>query len=313
MGSPKTDEDLAKGIQRGTLQAIKEMDERATELSAAIDNFDRTARDRIRVASGVHAAEIKDRGVDQARKQAAEAALDELAMDAHRGSLPEIVTRPRVSLRLAPFAAADGKRLDSAQVAELQRRFPPNAKEQVLSDSDGRQWWSCRLPRRTAPNMNPETDWRTRLVRPGCLEFEAKIGTRIDDDPQILVDGRRLEAVVIRNLERLASIAADLGLGGPALISVKFDGMEDVELTRAGSGGRRIKRPDIYLPVAQVDDLTAPLARDCANSSTSCGRQPDGPMGHRPLAPAYGPAIVTISTAASKATWVIPGGSVVGQ
>jgi hypothetical protein len=261
MGSPKTDEDLAKGIQPGTLQAIKEMDERATELSAAIDNFDRTARDRIRVASGQHAAAIEDKGaVDPARKEAAEAALNELAMDAHRGALPEIVTQPRVSLRLAPFAAADRRRLDPARVAEMQLRFPPNIEDRVATDSDGRQCWSCRLPRRTAPNMNPETDWRMRLVRPGYLEYEATIGARIANDPQILVDGRRLEAIIVRHLERMAGIAANLDLGGPALISMTFDGVEDVELTQNRPGGRRIRRPNIYLPVAQVDDLTAPLA-----------------------------------------------------
>lgn len=261
IGSPKTDEDLAKGVQPGTLRAIKEMDERATELSAAIDNFDRTARDRIRVAYGAHAAEGGDRGAaDQLRKEVAETALNELAMDANRGALPEIVTRPRIALRLAPFAAADGKRLDPTRVAEVQQRFPPNTEDRVATDSDGRQWWSCRVPRRTAPNMNPETDWRMRLVRPGYLEYEARIGARIDDDPQILVDGRKLEAVIVSNLERMASLAAGLDLTGPALVSITLDGMEDIELTRARPGGRRIRRLDIYLPLAQIDDLTAPLA-----------------------------------------------------
>ena len=261
IGSPKTEEDLEKGVQPATLKAIKAMDGLATELSAAIDNFDRTARERIRVASGAHATAVEDDGAaGQVRKDAAETALNELAMDAHRGGLPEIVTRPRVALRLAPFAAGDGKRLDPSRVAELQRRFPPNTEDRVAIDSDGRQWWSYRIPRRTEANRNPETDWRMRLVRPGYLEYGAKIGARIDDDPQILVDGRRLEAIIIRNLERMAGIAADLDLAGPALIAVSFDGMEDVELTRASAGGRRIRRPDIYLPIAEVEDLTAPLA-----------------------------------------------------
>ncbi|TAN17268.1 MAG: hypothetical protein EPN45_01890 [Rhizobiaceae bacterium] len=261
IGSPKTDEDLEKGIQPGTLKAIKAMNELATELSAAIDAFDRTARDRIRVASGAHTAAVEEHGAaEQVRKDVAQTGLNELAMDAHRGGLPEIVTRPRVALRLAPFAAADGKRLDPARVAEAQLRFPPNSEDRVATDSDGRQWWSCRLPRRTEANMNPETGWRMRLVRPGYLEYEAEIGARIDDDPQILVDGLRLEAIIIRNLERMASIAAQLDLAGPALIAVSLDGMEDVELTRARPGGRRIRRPDIYLPITEISDLTAPLA-----------------------------------------------------
>jgi hypothetical protein len=261
IGSPKTDEDLEKGIQPGTLKAIKAMDELATELSAAIDSFDRTARDRIRVASGAHALAVEDQGAaEQVRKDAAQTALNELAMDARRGGVPEIVTRPRVTLRLAPFAAGDGKRLDPARVAEAQLRFPPNTDDKVATDSDGRQWWSCSIPRRMEANLNPETDWRMRLVRSGYLEYEAKIGSRIDGDPQILVDGRRLEAIIVRNLERMASIAAQLDLAGAALIAVSLDGMEDVELTRARPGGRRIRRPDIYLPITEIADLVAPLA-----------------------------------------------------
>jgi len=86
------------------------------------------------------------------------------------------------------------------------------------------------------------------------------IGARIDDDPQILVEGRRLEAMIVRNLERMGAMAAGLELGGPGLISIVLDGVEDVELTRARPGGRRIRRPDVYLPVAIVEDLAAPLA-----------------------------------------------------
>jgi|GEM_PF-1182748 len=265
VGSPKTDEDLEKGVQPGTMQAIKGMDNLATELSTAIDSFDRVARDRIRVASGAHVVEVPAHGGDQGaaervRRDAAEVALNELAMDQNRGALPEIVTRPRVTLRMAPFAAGDGKRLDPARVADAQLRFPPNTEDSIATDSDGRQWWSCRLPRRAEPNRNPETEWRMRLVRPGYLEYEATIGARIDDDRDIPIDGQRLEAIIIRNLERMGAIAAGLDLGGPALLSISLDGMEDVELTRARPGGRRIRRPDIYLPVAQVEDLAAPLA-----------------------------------------------------
>jgi hypothetical protein len=66
--------------------------------------------------------------------------------------------------------------------------------------------------------------------------------------------------MIIRNLERMDAIAAGLELGGPGLISIVLDGVEDIELTRAGPGGRRIWRPDVYLPLAIVEDLAAPLA-----------------------------------------------------
>lgn len=260
----KTDEDVARGIQSATQQAIRDLDTRADEAIAALDAFDRVARDRVRVASGAHSharAVVEDRGAAaRVLRETAEAALNDLAMDAHRGGLPELVTRPRVVLRLAPFAAVEGKRLDPALVAELQLRFPPNAQDRVKVDSDGRQWWSCRTPARLDDAHNPETSWRMRLVRPGYLEYEANIGARIDDDPEIGVDGRGLEGLIVRTAERIARIAIDLGLGGGGLLFIGFDGVEDVHLTRARPGGRRFGRPDLNLPVAAVAELDRPIA-----------------------------------------------------
>ncbi len=118
------------------------------------------------------------------------------------------------------------------------------------------------MPRRLRAEMNPETSWRMRLVRPGYFEYQVTIGRRIGDDPQILVDGRRLEAHIVRNLERMAAIAIDLDLAGPALVLVSLDGTEDVELTRARSGGRRIRQPEIILPLARLGDLSEPVAEN---------------------------------------------------
>lgn len=109
--------------------------------------------------------------------------------------------------------------------------------------------------------MNPETAWRMRLVRPGHLEYQATIGARIDDDPEILVDGRRLEGLIVRALERMAGIAEGLGLVGPALVSVGLEGVEDVELTRARPGGRRVRQPEVILPTVMLPNLTSPLAQ----------------------------------------------------
>jgi hypothetical protein len=51
----------------------------------------------------------------------------------------------------------------------------------VKDDSDGRQWWSCAMPRRRGDGINLETSWRMRLVRPGNFEYQVTIGHRIDD------------------------------------------------------------------------------------------------------------------------------------
>jgi hypothetical protein len=194
------------------------------------------------------------------REAAAAAALQELAFDMNRGALPEIVSQPRLTLRLAPFSATENRRLDPRTVAECQLRFPPSPHDRVKTDSDGRQWWSCAMPLRLHAAMNPETSWRMRLVRPGYLEYQVTIGQRIGDDPQILVDGRRLEAHIVWNLERMAAIALALDLAGPALVSVSLDGTEDVELTCVRPGGRRIRQPEIILPIARLGDLAAPVA-----------------------------------------------------
>ena len=167
---------------------------------------------------------------------------------------------PRLILRLVPFAALPGRRLDPRLVAEAQLRFPPSVDERVKADADGTQWWSCAVPRRRPSLPNPETTWLMRLVRPGRFEYQVQIGERIDDDPDILIDGRNLEAAIVRNLERMGVMAAGLGLNGPALGSITLEGMEDVELTRALPGGRRIRRPAIILPPIEIADLEAPLA-----------------------------------------------------
>jgi hypothetical protein len=52
MASPPTDMERARGIQPETYAVIKALNERATALSDAIDEFGRLARDRMRVALG---------------------------------------------------------------------------------------------------------------------------------------------------------------------------------------------------------------------------------------------------------------------
>jgi hypothetical protein len=259
MGWPKTNQDVIQGIQPGTQQAIRTMNAKAVELCAAMDMFDRVSRDRIPVASGIHAGQGSVAEPDE-RTEAVFAALQELTLDAHRGALPEIVIKPRLTLRLAPYEAVSGRRLDTRRVGELQSLFPPSLHEHGKSDSDGRQWWTCATPQRRGDGFNPETLWRMRLVRPGNLEYQVMIGRRIDDDLQILVDGRRLEALIVHSLERMAAIANGLGLAGPAVVAIALDGVEDVELSSAQLGGRRIRLPEVNLPLAKLVNMNGELA-----------------------------------------------------
>ncbi|WP_316163432.1 hypothetical protein [Bradyrhizobium sp. SZCCHNRI20481] len=62
------------------------------------------------------------------------------------------------------------------------------------------------------------------------------------------------------SLERMAAIASDLGVAGPALVSISLDGVEDVELSAARPGGRRVRQPEVILPVAKLAEMNGELA-----------------------------------------------------
>ena len=187
--------------------------------------------------------------------------LEDLAADRNRGGLPGIVSRPSMTLRAVPLAAMEGRRLDAREVARAQLRFPPDANVRVESDSDGRQWWSNDPPRDVGA-QNGESRWRTRLVRPGAMEFEATIGFREGDDPQIVVEGRRLEEDIVAGLERMGVALAELGLQGRTLVGITLDGVEDVVIIRARGGGRPMRRVQVRLPVADLDDLGGRFAHE---------------------------------------------------
>lgn len=252
--SPKTDEDRRRGTQPSTIRAVGEMNEAANALAGALDAFERVARDRVRVAA-VAVAAPPAAAADP--WEAAKVLLERLANDGVTGRVPGIVSKPSVTIRLVPAVVAERPRLVPIRVAKAQMRFVPDVHARVVTDADGDQWWSAEVPRDVG-KPNGESRWRTRFVRPGAIEYEATIGSRIDDDPQITVDGRDLERRIVASVERLAACLAEVGLSGPALLAIGFEGVEDVELTRARGGGRPIRRPGFSLPVIELSD---PLAQ----------------------------------------------------
>ena len=256
MSWPKTDYDVRHGIQQTTLDAIADLNARTEALCNAIDAFERAGRARIRVAAEPPPAP-QPPTVDP-RWEAASAALADLAADRVRGGVPQIVRSPSMTLRLAPLAAMDRPQINPKAVLFAARRFPPDTIVRVESDSDERQWWSFGLPLIPTAN-NPETRWLTRFVRPGLIEFEVTIGDRIDDDPEIVIDGRALEGAIVEHLERLSGIVDTIGLKGPALAGIGFRGVEDVILQRARPGGRKIRKPELLLPELRIEDVTTKL------------------------------------------------------
>ncbi|MHA6718656.1 hypothetical protein ACX40Y_04305 [Sphingomonas sp. RS6] len=250
----RTDQDIAHGLQPGTLAAIETINLAATALAEALDTFERVGRDRVRVAP----VEAEPEGPDP-RAAAAMEVLSSLTNSRGRGDVPMLVGHPRVALQIVPFEAMDGRRLDPKAITALFPLFPPNPGDRVEEGGDADQWWVHAVPDRRGP-ARMETRWMTRLVRPGQVEYSATIGFREGDDAQIPIDGRMLEAQIVEGFERLGAILAGAGFSGPALIALALEGTEDVELTRARPGGRRIGRPFIGLPALEVEDFTAPVA-----------------------------------------------------
>jgi hypothetical protein len=256
LAGPKTTVDEQQGIQKSTFDAIARLNELATSLTEAIDEFDRQIRSRIRMP--LEPATQQAPSVDP-RWTSAREGLVSFATDRTIGGVPRIVSRPCFVLMIVPLAAFDGKRLAPATVTEAQRRFPPDPHIRIEEGSDARQWWVCAVPEvRDGPN--PETAWLARVVRPGLLEAQVNIGARIDDDREILIDGRWLERQIVGWCERLCTVLAPLGLDGPGIVGLSLHGMEDVILQRARPAGRKIAMPDIHLATIEVADLAEPIA-----------------------------------------------------
>lgn len=256
LAGPKTIVDEQQGIQQSTFDAIARLNELATSLTEAIDEFDRQIRSRIRLP--LDPATEQAPSIDPRWARAREG-LVSFATDRTISGVPRIVTRPCFALMIIPLAAFDGKRLAPAAVTEAQLSFSPDPHIRIEEGADARQWWVCAVPE-LRDGANPETAWLARIVRPGLLEAQVDIGARIDDDREILIDGGVLERQIVDWCERLGTVLAPLGLGGPGIVALSLHGMEDVILQRARPGGRKIVAPDIHLATIEVADLAEPIA-----------------------------------------------------
>ena len=174
-------------------------------------------------------------------------------------NLPVIISKPRLSLSLAPLAAAPDRPLRPKAVQKVQMRFPPSVTALVKEGCDGEQWWSAALPKPVSYGPYPESDWLMRLVRPGVLEAYQTLAQRIDDDGEILLDGYHLEGAIVHGLERMASILTELGMAGAAVGSIRLHGIVNVVLTRARPGGRRVGRHDVALSPFFIPDLSGQI------------------------------------------------------
>jgi hypothetical protein len=131
---------------------------------------------------------------------------------------PVLVSRPKLIVWVVPTAAMHGRTISAAAVRSARELMAPQFGNGVINGQDEQQWWSSDHPRRVASNHNPEATWCIRLTRPGFFEISATIGERIDDDRQIVVQGTKIEQLLVDAVDRVATVSNHLGLGGPALI-----------------------------------------------------------------------------------------------
>lgn len=78
---------------------------------------------------------------------------------------------------------------------------------------------------------------------PAFSRLTATIGARINDDPQIVVQGADLERIFVNGVDRVANLAARLGLQGPAALTAALEGIEGVLNPSAAGGHRRKAHP----------------------------------------------------------------------
>jgi len=239
--------DLDRGTPRPEFYSVlKELRLRAAVLSQAIDEFERVARRRVPpLESHVASARINAEKPLLAARQG----IAELTEDAVRNEVPELVSAPRVVIRIVPLAVTGEYRFESSRAADAMARMAPDI-TRYHTGSDDRQWWIF-APTKMKSGPNPETAWLSRLVYPGYIEHSATFGWPEGNDETVLVDGRTLEGQVVRAFRMLCNAIEFLGLDGDALATVTLEMLRGVELTMP-NGGRRFRKEIILFPEIQL-------------------------------------------------------------
>lgn len=167
-----------------------------------------------------------------------------------------VVSRPRATLRLAPFAARGAAAPRAQDVIQLLRQHAPATAAEADLDSDERQWWLAAPAHMRQDLPNPEAAWRIRVSDGGFVEFQLRLGAQDDEQKEIVLPGQRLEAAVAEHLQPLLNCARGLGLEGEALVSLAFEGVDNLRLLGPGREGRPLGRPDLTLPNMRLPMLS---------------------------------------------------------
>jgi len=172
-----------------------------------------------------------------------------------RGDVPAIVPGPRLVMRMAP--AKPMVYLDPVAIKNLRPRFVPVAYERAEAITNLGQWASYDPVRQRSDGLNPEARWYTRLVERGCFEAVITVGVRIHDDPDIVVDGRRLEGTIVETARQLAALLKELGASSPVSLQISLHDLQDVKISGAHTTSRMLRIPGLELGMV---DLPSPDA-----------------------------------------------------
>ncbi|MDR7232739.1 hypothetical protein J2X45_003849 [Caulobacter sp. BE264] len=168
------------------------------------------------------------------------------------------VTRPKAVIDVLPLAAKAGARLDKAAVRTARALMAPSLTALVEESTSLGQWLSHEPPQAVAGKPNPEASWATRLVQPGHLEWTKALAEPDAFVFEYAVEGVALERWILASLRRSGELYRGLGLSGPAVMSLTFEGAEHVRLIRARPGGRKLGTPFLALGPTLIQDLGAP-------------------------------------------------------
>jgi len=187
--------------------------------------------------------------------RAAHEMIADLRNRTSRGDVPAIVPGPRLVMRLAP--AQPLAYLDPVAIKNLKLRFVPEAYERAEAITSLGQWASYDPVKQRGDGLNPEARWYTRLVDPGCLEAAFTVGARIQDDPDIVVDGRRLEGTIVETARRLAALLKELGASGPVSVQASVHDLQDVKISGPRTTSRMLCIPGLELGMVDLPSLEA--------------------------------------------------------
>lgn len=198
--------------------------------------------------------------VDADQWGAAESALHALQTQSIAFPDPVIVSGPKLVVSIVPLAALGLSNLPPLAVKAARSHFPPSADTKVKEGVDETHWWTSGVWHHKQDRPNPETDWLFRLTSRGLIQVQTTIGHRIDDDPDILVSGKDIEAYLVNAVDRAANVCEATGLGGPALVNASLEQIEDVEICRASGSASRLRKRFARMGTLRVHQLKAPTA-----------------------------------------------------